>query len=76
MKLLSKYNRVNVLATIVVLLLSAVFYYFFIEAVLVHQLDKNLVVEEKEIIDYINENKQLPESLNSKDEQETIYANK
>ncbi len=71
MKLLSKYNRVNILATIVVLLLSAVFYYFFIETILVHQLDKNLVVEEKEIIDYINENAKLPESLNTKDEQET-----
>lgn len=73
MRLLSKYNRVNVLAAIIVLLLSAVFYYFFLQAVLVHQLDKNLVVEEKEILDYINENKQLPESLNSKDEQE-IYT--
>ena len=70
MKLLSKYNRVNVIATIVVLLLSAVFYYFFIETVLIHQLDKSLIVEEKEITDYIKENNLLPEPSYSKDEQE------
>ena len=70
MKLLSRYNRVNVIATIIVLLISAVFYYFFIKSVLVHQLDKNLVVEEKEITDYIKENNLLPEPSYSKDEQE------
>ena len=70
MRLLSKYNRANVAATVVVLLVSAVFYYFFIEAALVHQLDKNLIVEEKEITDYINENNQLPDPVVSKDEQE------
>ena len=70
MKLLSKYNRVNVIATIIVLLISAVFYYFFIKSALVHQLDKNLKVEEKEITDYIKENNLLPEPSYSKDEQE------
>ena len=73
MKLLAKYNRVNLLATIIVLLLSAVFYYFFIEAALIHQLDKNLIVEEREITDYAKENNRLPEPSNSKDEQE-IYT--
>ena len=70
MKLLSKYNRVNVIATIIVLLLSAVAYYFVIERTLVHQLDKSLVVEEKEITDYIRENDLLPEPSDSKEEQE------
>ena len=70
MKLLSKYNRVNVIATIIVLLLSAIFYYFFIKAALIHQLDKNLKVEEREITDYIRENNRLPEPSNYKDEQE------
>ncbi|MGH2648515.1 MAG: sensor histidine kinase [Ginsengibacter sp.] len=73
MKLLSKYNLVNVVATIIVLLLSAVFYYFVIEAALVHQLDKNLKVEEKEIKDYIQENNILPDSSDSRDEQE-VYT--
>jgi signal transduction histidine kinase len=70
MKLLSKYNRVNVVATVVVLLLSAFFYYFFIRTVVVHQLDKDLKVEESEIKDFIKENGKLPEPTNYKDEQE------
>ena len=74
MKLLAKYNRVNVAATIIVLLLSSIIYYFFIEAALVHQLDKSLVVEEREISDYVKENRQLPEPSADKDEQETFTA--
>lgn len=78
MKLLSKYNSVNLVATIIVLLLSAVFYYFFIEAALIHQLDKSLVGEERELTDYAKENNQLPEPSNSKDEKElyTLTAEK
>ncbi len=73
MKLLSKYNRVNVVATIIVLLLSAVIYYFFIKAALIHQLDKSLIAEEKEVNDYVAENNRLPETSITKDEQE-VYA--
>ncbi len=72
MKLLSKYNRVNIIATIIVLLLSSVVYYFFLRSVLIHQLDKDLKVEEKEITDFIRENNQLPEPTNYKDEQENF----
>src|ERR1035438_6566583 len=70
MKLLSKYNRVNIVATVAVLLLSGVVFYFFIESALIHQLDKSLVLEEKEITDFIRENNTLPEPSNSKEEQE------
>ena len=70
MRLFVKYNLVNVATTIIVLLLSGVVYYFFIEHALIHQLDKSLVVEEKEISDYVNENNILPEASFTKDEQE------
>ena len=70
MKLIAKYNRANAIATIIVLLLSAICYYFFIRVVLIHQLDKNLEVEEREITDFVKENNQLPEPTNYKDEQE------
>jgi len=70
MRLFVKYNLVNVATTIIVLLLSGVVYYFFIEHALIHQLDKSLVVEEKEISDYVNENNILPEPSFTKDEQE------
>ena len=70
MKLLSKYNRVNLIATIIVLFVSAICYYFLIQSVLITQLDKDLKVEELEIKDFIKENNRLPDPTNYKDEQE------
>ena len=70
MKLLSKYNRVNIFATIIVLLLGAGCYFYFIRSVLFHQLDKDLKAEEREITDFVRENHTLPEASNFNDEQE------
>ncbi|MEP6595410.1 MAG: HAMP domain-containing sensor histidine kinase [Ginsengibacter sp.] len=70
MKLLSKFNRVNVLTTVIVLLLSGICYYFLISAVLIHQLDKDLKVEEQEVKDFVKQNNRLPEPPNYKDLQE------
>lgn len=69
MKLLAKYNRVNIPITITTLLVSSVGYYFIIHFTLVHQLDKDLRIEQQEIIHYINENGALPEASNYKDQQ-------
>lgn len=74
MKLLTKYNRVNVIATLIVLLFSATCYYFVLRRVLIHQLDKDLKVEEKEIKDFIKENNHLPEPTDYKDEQEEFIS--
>ncbi|MEP6616219.1 MAG: HAMP domain-containing sensor histidine kinase [Ginsengibacter sp.] len=73
MRLLSKYNRVNVFSTTIVLLLSAICYYFFIRNALVKQLDKDLIIEEREVLDFVKENKTLPESYVYKDEQEEFH---
>ena len=70
MKLLAKYNRVNLIATIIVLLVSSLCYYFLIRSILISQLDKGLKVEQSEIEDFIKENNQLPEPTDYKDEQE------
>ncbi|MDB5199115.1 MAG: histidine kinase [Chitinophagaceae bacterium] len=70
MKLLAKYNQVNLIATIIILLVSAICYYFLIRSVLITQLDKDLKVEEREIKDFIIENNRLPDPTNYKDEQE------
>ncbi|HEY8690851.1 MAG TPA: HAMP domain-containing sensor histidine kinase, partial [Chitinophagaceae bacterium] len=70
MKLLAKYNRVNLITTIIILLVSAVCYYFLIRSVLITQLQKDLKVEELEIKDFIKENSRLPDPTNYKDEQE------
>ena len=68
MKLLARYNRVNVAATIIVLLVSSLCYYFIIRSVLLNQLDNDLKVEEQEIIDYVKMNKSLPDPSDYKDQ--------
>ncbi|MEP7107037.1 MAG: HAMP domain-containing sensor histidine kinase [Ferruginibacter sp.] len=68
MKLLTKYNRVNILATIIALLVSGICYYFFIRYELINQLDKDLKIEELEIIDYVRLNKSLPNASSYKDQ--------
>jgi signal transduction histidine kinase len=69
MKLLAKYNRVNIPITIATLLITGVGFYFIIHYVLVHQIDKDLRIEQQEIKHYIKEKKSLPEASNYKDQQ-------
>jgi signal transduction histidine kinase len=59
-KLLTRYNRANIIAAIIILLLSSVTYYFIIRSILIQQIDKDLKVEEQEIHEYIKENNALP----------------
>ena len=68
MKLIDKYNRINIMATIVVLLAASVCYYFIVRYVLIHQLDNTLKVEESEILDYIKTNDKLPQETNYRDQ--------
>ncbi|MGC4101088.1 sensor histidine kinase [Ferruginibacter sp.] len=67
MKLIAKYNRVNIAATVLVLLVSGLGYYFILKSVLIHQLDKDLKIEQQEIKDYVKTNNSLPEASNYKD---------
>ena len=69
MKLIAKYNRVNIPITIAVLLISSIAYYFILHHVLLRQVDKDLRIEQQEIIHYIKVNGSLPESSNYKDQQ-------
>ena len=68
MKLLSKYNRVNIAATILVLLAGGLCYYYILRFVLIHQLDKDLKVEEQEVKDYVKFNNNLPKAANYRDQ--------
>jgi signal transduction histidine kinase len=68
MKLISKYNRINIIATILVLLSASTSYYFIVRFVLIHQLDNSLKVEESEIWDYVQKNNRLPEATNYRDQ--------
>jgi signal transduction histidine kinase len=73
MKLLAKYNRVNIPIIIITLLITVIGFYFIIHYVLVHQIDKDLRIEQQEIFHYINEKKSLPEASNYKDQQIAFY---
>jgi signal transduction histidine kinase len=79
MKLIAKYNRVNIPITIGVLLISSVAYYFILHYVLLRQVDKDLRIEQQEIIHHIKVNGTLPETSNYKDQeiafQQTNLAN-
>lgn len=68
MKLIAKYNRVTIPIIIAVLLISSVAYYFILHFVLIHQLDKDLRIEQQEIIQHVKETGSLPESSNYRDQ--------
>ncbi len=69
MKLIAKYNRVTIPIIIAILLISSVGYYFILHRILIYQLDKDLRIEQREIIQHINETGQLPETSDYKDQQ-------
>ena len=71
MKLLTKYYRVNLIATILVLSVGGFFYYDILKVVLLHQLDEDLKIEKVEYIDFVKENNHLPGFENYKNEQIT-----
>lgn len=69
MKLSSRYNRVNLIISLLVLLLTGIIYYFLIHLILNAKLDKDLEVEEDEIMQYAATYKKLPLPGNYLDQQ-------
>ncbi|MDB5016426.1 MAG: yedV [Mucilaginibacter sp.] len=72
MKLLAKYNRVNLITTIIVMLITGIIYYQAISWILTNQKDKDLNVEEQEIFNYVALNQHLPQTFKSDDQQITF----
>lgn len=60
MKLVEKYNRANLLTSVVVLIITGIIYYTVIHFILTEKLDRDLVVEENEIIQYVHNYNKLP----------------
>lgn len=69
MKLITRYNRVNLLTTVIVMLITGFIYYQVISLILINQLEKNLEVEEDEIFEYVDLNHHLPQVFKSNDQQ-------
>lgn len=60
MKLSARYNRVNLLTSLIILLITGVIYYIVIHFILLDKLDKDLAVEENEIRQYTKAYQKLP----------------
>lgn len=69
MKLLSKYNRINIPIIISVLLLSSVAYYHMLHSLLIHQVNHDLEIEEQEIRAFVKNNDSLPMASIYRDQQ-------
>src|SRR4051812_35746693 len=67
MKLLDKYNRISLITTVLVIIVTGIVYYFTISLILTDQVDKDLVVEEHEIFNYVKLNQSLPQVFKSDD---------
>jgi signal transduction histidine kinase len=69
MKLISQYNRISLLATILVCLLASLAFYFLLQFVLIEQLDESLRIEQQEIASYVAKYNKLPEIIPVHDQQ-------
>ncbi len=71
MRLFTKYNRINLFATIIIFLLASATFYFAIRYILVGQVDEDLKIEQREIQTYVKKHDVLPESIPVKDQKIT-----
>ena len=72
MKLFTKYNRINISATILIFVVGSVAFYFVLDYVLIRQLDETLRSEKQEISEYIQSHQQLPDIQNTKEQWITV----
>jgi signal transduction histidine kinase len=72
MRLFAKYNRVNLITTVIVMLFTGIIYYQAISWILNNQKDNDLNVEEQEIFNYVKLNHRLPQTFESNDQQITF----
>lgn len=68
MKLSNRYSLANLITSFIILLITGIAYYLVIHFILTEQLDKDLAIEEEEIIAYTKLYKSLPAEANFKDQ--------
>ncbi|NCD71028.1 sensor histidine kinase [Mucilaginibacter agri] len=72
MRLLTKYNRINLITTVIVMFITGIIYYQTIKIILTDKIDKNLVVEENEVFEHVRLNNNLPQVYQSDDQHITF----
>ena len=68
MKLFAKYNRINVVSTIIIFLLGCIAFSFLLRYVIINQIDDDLKIEKNEIINYVNRFNHLPAVIEVRDQ--------
>jgi hypothetical protein len=68
MKLLQRYNRINLLSTIGIFLLAGIAFYFALHYTLLKQMDEDLGIEQREIRNFVLLNDSLPHPVDVKDQ--------
>ena len=76
MKLFTKYNRINIITSILIFLGGCIAFYFVLDYVLVKQLDEALETEHAEIIQFAEKHNSLPEIINTNDQQVYLSLSK
>jgi signal transduction histidine kinase len=69
MKLFTKYNRINLAATVIIFLLTCIAFFFLLRYIFIDQVDEDLEIEQKEILAYAEKNNNLPEVVQLHDQQ-------
>jgi two-component system, OmpR family, sensor histidine kinase QseC len=72
-KLLARYNRINIIATIGIFITGSIAFYFILRHILVRQLDESLESEQQEIVQYTQQFNKLPAVIQTNDQQ--VYFN-
>src|SRR6188472_3135931 len=68
MKLFSKYNRINLLFTLIIFIAASVSFYFLLRYVLIKEVDESLGIEKEEIEIYASKYDTLHETLPVEDQ--------
>jgi signal transduction histidine kinase len=74
MKLFAKYNRINVLSTIIIFLLGSIAFTFLLRYVIIRQIDEDLNIEKNEIITAVRNFHHLPAIIEVHDQYTTYKA--
>lgn len=72
MKLFTKYNRINIVASVIVFVVGSAAFYFVLRLVLLRELDGSLHTEQTEIISYVRMHNSLPEVVKAYNQQITF----
>ena len=69
MKLLTRYNRINLFSTVAIFLLASAAFALLLRFLVINQVDEDLRIEQNEITSYIQKYNKLPEVIKVRDQQ-------